>query len=116
MNRGKFTAKTYTKYVRFSTAVLWKDRELSLPVDIIARIRSSKVKKVVFIDTIKGEKWYFDPAKIFERMELKTVGQELQYYFPIDLKNVHKLERDKDTFEKHDLSVTNESTQERLGI
>jgi hypothetical protein len=117
MNRGKFTVKTYTKYVRFSTAVLWKDRELSLPVDIIAMIRSRKVTKIVFIDTIKGEKWYFDPKKVFEKMELKKVGQELQYYFPIDLKNVHKLVSEKkDTFEQHDLSVANENTQGGLGI
>lgn len=85
MNYGTFKDGVYTKQVVFSKAVLWHTRELSLRADIMERIRSEGIKKIVFRDRLKGETWTFNPEKVFDRMRLKSGGQEPQYYFPIDL-------------------------------
>lgn len=85
MNYGTFKDGIYTKQVIFSKAVLWHTRELSLRADIMEKIRREGVKKIVFRDRLKGESWTFTPEKVFERMVLKSGGQEPQYYFPIDL-------------------------------
>lgn len=83
MNLGTFTKDTYVKKVSFSKAVLWKDRELSLPKQIINKIISTGVRKIIFIDDGKGETWTFKSEKVFKSMHLKVVGQEEQYYFSI---------------------------------
>lgn len=85
MNYGSFSEDTYTKKVSFSKAVLWHTRQLSLRRDIIDEIKARGIKKIVFADRMKAEMWIFKPEKVFEHMELKRVGQEHQYYFPIDL-------------------------------
>ena len=85
INRGVFANKQYTKYVDFSKAVLWKDRQLSLPISIIAGFNAYGTTKVVFIDRGKDEKWIFSVEDIRERGKRKTVGQEEQWYFPIEM-------------------------------
>lgn len=91
MNYGKFIGDRYVKRVTFSKAVLWHSRQLSLREDIMDRIKAEKVKKIVFIDDLKREKWTFRPEKVFEKMVLKREGQESQYYFPIDLAKKNKM-------------------------
>ena len=93
MNYGRFTPTMYVKRVVFSKAVLWCKRQISLRSDIMSKIKASGVKKIVFIDKTKGEKWSFKVEKVFENMELKRVGQEDQYYFSIDLANKIKIEK-----------------------
>lgn len=85
MNYGIFKGDKYLKKVVFSKAVLWHTRQLSLRSDIIERIRRDGIKKIVFQDDLKGERWIFNPAKVFKTMTMKAVGQEEQYYFPIDI-------------------------------
>jgi len=85
INRGVFANKQYTKYVSFSKAVLWKDRELSLPVYIIAGFNAHNTEKAVFIDRGIGEKWIFKVSDIKDKGFRKTVGQEEQWYFPIEM-------------------------------
>ena len=85
INRGIFAKDQYTKYVEFSKAVLWKDKELSLPKYIIAGFAAHNTKRVVFIDTHKKEKWIFHAIDIISFGKLKTVGQEEQVYFRIDM-------------------------------
>lgn len=95
INRGKFVNQQYTKYVNFSSAVLWKDKELSLPKFILAGFRAYGTLKVVFIDRGKGEKWIFKVQDIRDKGRFKTVGQEEQWYFPIEMakkKPVKKVE------------------------
>jgi len=46
----------------------------------------------VFRDELKGERWIFKPEKVFKTMTLKSVGQEEQYYFPIDICKKEKFE------------------------
>lgn len=83
----------YVKRVVFNKAVLWCKRQLSLRSDVMERIKRSGVKKMVFVDKTKGEKWVFDTAKVLEIMELKRVGQEDQYYFSIDIAKKVKIEK-----------------------
>ena len=91
MNYGMFTSTLYIKKVVFSKAVLWHTRQLSLREDIMDRIRKEAIKKIVFIDELKGEKWTFRTEKVFSKMVLKKEGQESQYYFPIDLAKREKI-------------------------
>lgn len=85
VNRGYFFGNTYYKQVKFSKAVLWKDKQLSLPVDIMNRILTTGIKKMVFKDPTKNEAWIFNPEKVKPLMIRKLVGQEVQFYFPIEL-------------------------------
>ena len=85
INRGIFANKQYTKYVSFNKAVLWKDRELSLPIAIIAGFNAYNTDQAVFIDRGRGEKWIFRVVDIRAKGGRKVVGQEEQWYFPIEL-------------------------------
>ena len=85
INLGKIEDGIYTKSISPSKAVLWKDRSLSLPPKVIKAIADQDVKKIVFLIPSKLEKWIFDTDKVLANMRLKTVGQEAQYYFSIDL-------------------------------
>jgi hypothetical protein len=89
MNRGSFNFidGIYTKHVAFNKAVLWKDRQLSLPLPIISICEKRNITKLVFIDAGKNEKWEFNLKKVQETGERKMVGQEPQWYFPIELAN-----------------------------
>jgi len=89
MNTGTFDylGRKYTKYVAFNKAVLWKDRQLSLPIPVMDTIKWFFIEKIIFIDNGKQEKWEFPVDKVLERGEQKTVGQEVQWYFPIELAN-----------------------------
>jgi len=82
---GKIVPIEYIKYVRFAKAVLWKDKELSLPVLVFHKIENLNLPYAVFIDRIKKEAWYFKTTDIREHGKVKTEGQEPQYYFPIEL-------------------------------
>lgn len=93
MNYGRFTKTTYIKFVVFSKAVLWYKRQISLRQSIIERIQARGLKKIIFVDKLKGEKWVFRVEKVLEKMELSRVGQEPQYYFPIDLAKRVKIEK-----------------------
>ena len=93
MNLGSFTKEAYIKKVSFSKAVLWKDRQLSLPKEIINKIIATGIRKIIFIDEVKGEQWEFKSEKVFRDMTLKIVGQEPQYYFSILLAKKVKIEK-----------------------
>jgi len=84
-NYGHFRNGIYTKRVRLSKAVIWKDRQLSLREEIIDRIRTEGIQLIVFVDEYKNERWIFKSDKVLETMVKKSVGQEVQYYFPIEL-------------------------------
>jgi len=85
INKGKFEGTVYKKFVSFSKAVLWKDRQLSLSLPIMAVIKKNKIATAEFIDHIKAEKWIFNTDEIIKYGKTKTVGQEPQWYFPIDI-------------------------------
>jgi len=84
INYGKIIEDTYIKYVSFSKAVLWKDRQISIHKDIAENWLPS-VKKVRFIDRAKGMTWEAPLEKIKECWILKKEGQEEQYYIPIEV-------------------------------
>lgn len=87
INSGKYDLLNdcYVKFVNFSKAVLWKDRQLSLPLPIMKRIEEYNLNKIVFIDKGKKEKWEFKTEKVKASGQVRTVGQEPQWYFPIEL-------------------------------
>ena len=87
INLGKFEGDEYIKEVVFSKAVLWSQRKLSLQMRIMDDVKKKHIKKIVFIDKIKGEKWVFSVKKVIDKMRLESHGQEKQYYFPIDIKS-----------------------------
>ena len=74
MNYGKFRKEEYKKLVSFSKAVLWHTRQLSLRVDIMNRIKNEGIKRIVFQDDLKGEKWVFKPEKVFKVMQRKRLA------------------------------------------
>jgi hypothetical protein len=85
INKGNFNGYIYSKYVDFSKAVLWKDRELSIPTFIYIGLEANNTVEMRFIDRGKGEMWVFDVAKVKASGRFKQVGQEEQFYFPIEL-------------------------------
>lgn len=95
MNRGIIENNIYEKIVNFSKAVLWKDRQLSVPVDIFKQIKKEKCFEMRYIDRGKGEIWKFKVEDIEKNHELKTVGQEEQMYFPIELAKKISIEDNK---------------------
>lgn len=91
MNVGNVKDGVFYKHVRFSKAVLWKDRELSLPVHLLDKMLVDGVYRLVFIDKVKGESWEFPIEKVVKYAKIKQVGQEPQYYFSIYLRKIKKL-------------------------
>lgn len=96
INLGRIEDGVYYKTVVFSKAVLWKDRMLSLPPKVINAISTQDVTKLVFTDPTKLERWIFDANKVLKVMSLKRVGQEDQYYFPIELAKKVSIETGKE--------------------
>lgn len=92
INRGKVINGEYVKHVSFSRAVLWMTKELSLRPVIIKTLALNEIKKLVFIDDKKKEKWTFKLEDILREGGEKTVGQEEQFYFPIHLAVKSKVE------------------------
>lgn len=92
MNWGYFNhSGDYCKKVSFSKAVIWKDRQLSLRKDVVARIIKRGSKQIKFLDQVKKEKWIFKVEKVLEHGQYKRIGQEEQLYFPIELKKVEPI-------------------------
>lgn len=92
INRGSFQNNQYVKYVDFAKAVLWKDRELSLPLEIMDKILMRETPEMVFINKKRwSERWVFKMETVKKVMRKKQVGQEVQYYFPIDIKEGEKI-------------------------
>lgn len=60
-------------------------RQLSVPKDVIDRIQKYGIIAMYFIDLGKNEQWKFHVDKVLLRGEMKKVGQEQQWYFPIEL-------------------------------
>ncbi len=82
-NRGYFFGNTYNKQVRFSKAVLWKDKQLSVPMDIWKRCLR-ECDFMIFKDPTKKEIWTFAVKQCELMGGAKRVGQEEQWYFPIE--------------------------------
>lgn len=77
--------RAYTKHVNFNKAVLWMSRQLSLPLSTMDAIKRFQIEDLVFIDDKKNEVWCFKVNEVLAKGERKSVGQEAQWYFPIDL-------------------------------
>lgn len=85
MNTGFVVGNRYIKRVNFSKAVLWMSREISLNPKVVEALKKREIKDVSFEDVIKKEKWIATLEKIMEVATLKQVGQEPQYYIPIEI-------------------------------
>ena len=96
INKWKFNGDIYAKYVDFSKAVLWKDRELSVNKYVLMGMNAYSTKEMRFIDLKKEEVWIFNVDEVLAKGKFKKVGQEEQWYFPIDIadkKIIKKTER-----------------------
>ena len=96
VNLGKIENGVYKKTINSSKAVLWKDRQLSLPPKVINAVTTQDVKKMIFLDVKRMERWIFNTKDVLANMELKEVGQEPQYYFSIDLAKRDPIKESKD--------------------
>ena len=83
-NRGFIAGDRYIKRVSFNKAVLWKNREISLPPFIVEALKKREVKWIAFEDTGKNERWTMSLKRFLEYAQKKTEGQEPQYYINID--------------------------------
>lgn len=84
INLGRFNGQIYAKYLDLNKAVLWKDRQLSIPKFVYLGLMAHKCTEMRFIDRNKGEMWVFDVEKVLMLGVWKQVGQEEQFYFPIE--------------------------------
>lgn len=84
INHGRFNGEIYAKYLDLNKAVLWKDRQLSIPQFVYMGIQAHKCTEMRFIDRNKGEMWVFDVQKVMMLGVWKQEGQEKQFYFPIE--------------------------------
>jgi len=85
INYGSIEGNTYRKYVNWNKAVLWMDREISIHQTIGENIIRLGIKDVEFIDNTKKKKWSASLDKVKESWKLKKVGQEPQFYVPIEI-------------------------------
>jgi hypothetical protein len=85
INTGKIIDKDFVKHVTFSRAVLWKNKEISLPPHVMKTIIEKKVENVVFIDVGKQKVWKAPLSKVVESSTLRVEGQEEQHYIPIEI-------------------------------
>lgn len=92
MNLGSFIGDTYVKRVKFSKAVLWKSREISISPMITSQFKYKNTKYVVFEDVDKNERWRIAVDSMRSVATLKTEGQERQWYIPIEAFEVSKLQ------------------------
>lgn len=92
INYGAFKGEVYEKFVNFSQAVLWKDRQISLPPEVVKQFKPKGVKTVVFIDEKGKEKWTVDVDTLRANHTFKQEGQEPQYYFPISIFKIETYE------------------------
>jgi hypothetical protein len=85
INKGYFEGIAYVKIVDFNKAVLWKTKELSVPMTIMDKIKLLGISEMRFVDWKKKQQWNFDAAEVAAHGKEKQVGQEPQWYFPIGL-------------------------------
>lgn len=120
MNRGKIVDGVYIKHTNINKAVLWKSKELSLPVDVMQAIKTRNCHEMRFIDDIKKTVWRFKTNKVYKLMHLMTVGQEEQYYFPIGIKEAEEKKPEKkkepDKFTFADLALFPEEQMNKLKV
>ena len=94
MNRGQIvkTEKgvAYWKDVCFSKAVLWKDRQISINKQVADNFPDN-LYWIVFVDKGKGQLWKAKFEDIKRVWQLRKVGQEEQYYIPIDAFTIKRL-------------------------
>ena len=84
-NPGTFIGEDYVKEVEWNKAVLWMRKEISLRPSVCNEFIKRGTKRVVFVDKTKGIKHIAEVEKLRENKHLRVVGQEEQYYFPIDI-------------------------------
>ena len=85
INKGEIIGNTYYKNVNFSKAVLWRDREISLHKDVGDYWLTDKIKFIKFIDRSRNESWTTRVDRVKKVWKLRQVGQEPQYYIPIEV-------------------------------
>lgn len=85
INQGFIVGDTYKKRVSFNKAVLWKDKQISLHPKIVAEIKRLGVKKIVFEDFDKKQRWIISAITFLNNAHLRQVGQESQWYIGIGL-------------------------------
>lgn len=96
INHGEFRGHVYHKTVSFNKAVLWMTKEISLPPTIVKQFRDRGITKVVFTDRKKGEEWSASVDTLREHKRFAQVGQEAQFYFPIEVFTKHKINNEED--------------------
>jgi hypothetical protein len=84
-NSGTFIGEVYEKTVDWNRAVLWRDRSISLSPLITSQFKTKGTKVVRFVDKIKKIKHEATVDALRENKTLKSVGQEQQFYFPINI-------------------------------
>ncbi len=85
INMGAIVPPYYIKFISLSSAVLWKDKSLSLRESVLKKCKSMGVKHMEFIDVKKKERWHFSITDVIKFGKVQTVGQEQQLYFPINM-------------------------------
>ena len=94
INLGEIVNGNYYKIVVWNKAVLWKDKEISLHRQVVEEwFAKNDIDKVIFHDRVKRTQWSAPLEKIRKVWHLKKVGQEEQYYFPIEVLTKEELEK-----------------------
>ena len=85
INKGTIVGDEFRKTVNWNKAVLWKDRQISLPEDVFKECRERGVNRLIFTDSVSNQQHIFYFPTIAEESTLKKEGQEPQHYWSIDL-------------------------------
>ena len=116
-NQGKFIGDKYIKRVNFSKAVLWKDRQISLHPAIVRQFGERGTAFVIFEDKQKNERWTASVSELQAVETLKMEGQEQQFYYPISVYKVSKIQEDRKPILVNEISegeVVSSETQSKL--
>ena len=80
INRGYRYANDYLKMVDLNKAVLWKTKELSLPPEIVEKIKREGLENIIFVDKDRNQRLTIPVALFLLKAKLIQRHQEAQYY------------------------------------
>jgi len=97
INRGQRLGNDYIKFVHFDDAVLWKTKELSLPPEIVEKIKAEGLSNILFADIKRNQKLSISVENFLKNAQLIQRHQESQYYIHLSNFKTEKYDENKES-------------------
>lgn len=83
INRGFQRENNYVKKVTFDKAVIWMHKELSIPPDIVDKIKERELENIIFEDEKRNQRLTISVEAFLENAALVKRFQEVQHYIKL---------------------------------